>query len=131
MAFIAPLLLATMAIAHGGHGADDPHAAAANDDSLGYAQRHVSHHVREEATNAQMMSEHHIDQFDLPAFFKLHDLDSDGFWTTEEIAALYGLRHHSVTGEEKKTPDGLEEQIVSAVLAALDKNGDCESYQLP
>ncbi|EKD03617.1 hypothetical protein A1Q2_02094 [Trichosporon asahii var. asahii CBS 8904] len=104
MAFIAPLLLATMALAHGGHGhgADDPHAAAANDDSLGYAQRH----------------------FDLPAFFKLHDLDSDGFWTTEEIAALYGLRHHSVTGEEKKTPEGLEEQIVSAVLAKLDKNGD-------
>lgn len=49
MAFIAPLLLATMALAHGGHGhgADDPHAAAANDDSLGYAQRHVSHPVRE------------------------------------------------------------------------------------
>lgn len=45
MAFIAPLLLATMALAHGGHGhgGDDPHAAAANDDSLGYAQRHVSH----------------------------------------------------------------------------------------
>lgn len=76
-----------------------------------------------------MMSEHHIDQFDLPAFFKLHDLDSDGFWTTEEIAALYGLRHHSVTGQEKKTPDGLEEQIVSAVLAKLDKNGDCESFR--
>lgn len=73
-----------------------------------------------------MISEHHIDQFDLPAFFKLHDLDSDGFWTTDEIAALYGLRHHSVTGLDKKVPDGLEEQIVSAVLAKLDKNGDCE-----
>lgn len=46
MAILAPLLLATAALAHGGHGhdADDPHAAAANDDSLGYAQRHVSDH---------------------------------------------------------------------------------------
>lgn len=44
MTLIAPLLLASMALAHGGHGhgENDPHAAAINDDSLGYAQRHVS-----------------------------------------------------------------------------------------
>jgi hypothetical protein len=74
-----------------------------------------------------MSSEHHIDSFDLPAFFKLHDLNMDGYWDRDEIAAIYGLRHHSVVGRKTKAlPAGLEEKIVAAVLAKLDTNEDGE-----
>lgn len=75
-----------------------------------------------------MATEHHIDSFDLPAFFKLHDLDMDGFWDRGEIAAIYGLRHHSVIGkkDEHNIPAGMEDTIVAAVLAKLDSDGDGE-----
>ncbi len=76
-----------------------------------------------------MATEHHIDSFDLAAFFKLHDLNMDGVWDRDEIAAIYGLRHHSVIGkkEEHNFPPGLEDKIVSDVIAKLDTDGDGES----
>lgn len=75
-----------------------------------------------------MAAEHHIESFDASAFFKLHDLDSDGFWDRDEIAAIYGLRHHSVAGKpaEKKHDTGFEGRVVKAVLVKLDKDGDGE-----
>jgi len=75
-----------------------------------------------------MAAEHHIDSFDLPAFFKLHDLNMDGVWDRDEIAAIYGLRHHSVTGRKSNhyVPADLENKIVAAVLEKLDKDGDGE-----
>ncbi|KAL1409493.1 hypothetical protein Q8F55_003476 [Vanrija albida] len=102
----AVLLLASVALAHGGH-------AEGDDEGLSYAESH-------------MHNEHHIDSFDPPAFFKLHDLDSDGFWSADEIAALYGLRHHSVLDPHRAStvPDGLETRVVAEVLGKLDTDGD-------
>ncbi len=40
-----------------------------------------------------MHTEHHIDSFDLPSFFKLHDLNMDGLWDVNEIKAVYGLHN--------------------------------------
>lgn len=75
-----------------------------------------------------MHNEHHIDSFDPPAFFKLHDLNSDGYWNADEIAALYGLRHHSVLDPHRASnvPDGLEDKVVAEVLGKLDTDGDGE-----
>ena len=90
----------------------------------------------------QMHSEHHIDSFDLPSFFKLHDLDNDGFWTVAEIQAVYGLNpdaahsHGHVHGQEvahgkpggSQVKDIAEKaKIVSdRVLEVMDMNRDGE-----
>lgn len=76
-----------------------------------------------------MAAEHHIESFDASAFFKLHDLDLDGFWDRDEIAAIYGLRHHSVSGmpAEHKNDPAFEERVVKAVLQKLDTDQDGES----
>lgn len=73
-----------------------------------------------------MAAEHHIESFDEPAFFKLHDLDLDGFWDRDEIAAIYGLRHHSLSAakEHPKHDKDFEERVVAAVLSKLDTDGD-------
>ncbi|KAH9920215.1 precursor to secretory protein Ssp120 [Epithele typhae] len=94
--------------AHGDHGHDAPH----DGESIAqYAERH-------------MATEHHIDSFDLPSFFQLHDLNR--CWDKEEIEAVYGVHH---VYSQKKSKDDVEHQqkadhIVSAVLKLLDKNGD-------
>jgi hypothetical protein len=48
--------------------------------------------------------EHHIASFDPTSFFILHDYDSSGTWTPEEIRKTYGLNDESNAGvsEEKK-----------------------------
>lgn len=74
-----------------------------------------------------MRAEHHIDSFDLPSFFNLHDLDRNGFWDPREIAAVYGLLHETVLKGnplEKKIPEGLQEKVVKGVLSKLDQDGD-------
>lgn len=39
--------------------------------------------------------EHHIDGFDAPSFFVLHDYDNSGAWTTDEVRKTYGMDHES------------------------------------
>lgn len=76
--------------------------------------------------NPQMHTEHHIDSFDLESFFKLHDLDMDGFWDVPEIQAVYGLHHHSVK-EKIPQPEVVDERtkkVVEEVLQKLDTNKD-------
>jgi len=95
---------------HGSHGNDAP---AEGETIQQYAQRH-------------MASEHHIDSFDLPSFFQLHDLDRDGFWGPDEIEAIYGVHH---VYSQKKSKDEIEHQkkaetIVNTVLNLVDKNKD-------
>lgn len=48
--------------------------------------------------------EHHIASFDPTSFFILHDYDSSGTWTPEEIRKTYGLNDESNAGvsEENK-----------------------------
>jgi len=73
-----------------------------------------------------MASEHHIDSFDAPSFFQLHDLNRDGVWDREEIEAIYGVHH---VYSQKKSKDDIEHQkkadhIVTTVLGLLDKDKD-------
>ncbi|KAJ5719489.1 hypothetical protein N7493_007944 [Penicillium malachiteum] len=64
-----------LASAHGSHSSDQP----PSDD---WATRH-------------MMEEHHIEGFDAPSFFLLHDYDSSGAWTTDEVRKTYGMDDES------------------------------------
>ncbi|VDB90215.1 unnamed protein product [Peniophora sp. CBMAI 1063] len=126
---VLPLLHLGSVYAHGNHNADaaaksNADAAAEivppTDDALNrvrgpgdYAQRH-------------MAQEHHIDSFDLPSFFTLHDLDRDGMWNKEEIEAVYGMHH---TYAKKMSKDEFQhakktQAIVGSVLKAMDKDGD-------
>lgn len=95
---------------HGNHGHDAP---VEGETIQQYAQRH-------------MASEHHIDSFDLPSFFQLHDLDRDGYWGPDEIEAIYGVHH---VYSQKKSKDEIEHQkkaetIVNTVLNIVDKDKD-------
>lgn len=81
----------------------------------------------------QMHTEHHIDSFDLPSFFKLHDLNMDGFWDTAEIQAVYGLKHDASHnhGHAKMDPVDIEEKrtrVLAGVLDRLDSNKDGELH---
>ncbi|OSD06181.1 precursor to secretory protein Ssp120 [Trametes coccinea BRFM310] len=105
LAFLASLRAAA---AHGGH--DKP---AEGETIQQYALRH-------------MATEHHIDTFDVPSFFHIHDLNRDGVWDTEEIEAVYGVHH---VYSQKKSKDDIEHQkkaehIVKEVLKRLDKDGN-------
>ncbi|KAI0361080.1 hypothetical protein OH77DRAFT_1417277 [Trametes cingulata] len=105
LAFFASL---RSAAAHGGH---DGHKEGETVQQ--YALRH-------------MATEHHIDTFDVPSFFQLHDLNRDKVWDKEEIEAVYGVHH---VYSQKKSKDEIEHQkkadhIVQEVLKRLDKNGD-------
>ncbi|KAF8510421.1 precursor to secretory protein Ssp120 [Hysterangium stoloniferum] len=92
---------------------------------------HGDHGRAEVETNEQyaarhMASEHHIDSFDTKAFFKLHDLNRDGFWDREEIEAVYGVHH--VYSQKLSADDTAHKEkadiIVTTVLRKLDKNHD-------
>lgn len=73
-----------------------------------------------------MHTEHHIDSFDLESFFKLHDLDMDGFWDEAEIQAIYGLHHHSMREKipQSELVEGRTKVVVDKVLQRLDSNKD-------
>lgn len=121
IASVAPL--APLVLAHGQHAfdANDAHAQ----EGLSYAEKH-------------MQSEHHIDAFDLPSFFKLHDLDNDGYWTVAEIQAVYGLNpdaahsHGHAHGQQGGKPGGSQEKDITEkakvvsdkVLEVMDMNRD-------
>ncbi|KAI4120594.1 MAG: hypothetical protein LQ347_007070 [Umbilicaria vellea] len=51
-----------------------------------------------------MIEEHHISTFDAASFFSLHDFDSSGAWTPDEVRRLYGLDDESSkeVGREKR-----------------------------
>ncbi|KAJ5674575.1 uncharacterized protein N7477_004509 [Penicillium maclennaniae] len=67
-----------LANAHGSHSSDQP---PSND----WATRH-------------MMEEHHIESFDAGSFFLLHDYDSSGSWSVDEVRKTYGLDDESNNG---------------------------------
>ncbi|KAG8980169.1 hypothetical protein FRB90_007784, partial [Tulasnella sp. 427] len=107
IAFVVPL--AVLATAHGEHGAGPNEGETVQQ----YAQRH-------------MATEHHIDAFDAKSFFLLHDLNSDGYWSKDEIEAVYGVHHpySQAHSKDKDAHDSKAKQIVDGVLQRLDANGD-------
>ncbi|GAA5820062.1 hypothetical protein JCM10212_006422, partial [Sporobolomyces blumeae] len=104
---VAVPLLAVLARAHGDHAVVD------DNPDYTYAELH-------------MAQEHHMDSFDIQAFFHLHDLNRDGVLDRNELESIYGVHHE----KRKKGAKSLEvhtdqaKEIVSAVLEKLDSNGD-------
>ncbi|GAA5880470.1 hypothetical protein JCM16303_005393 [Sporobolomyces ruberrimus] len=100
-------LLAVLARAHGDHAEIDDNSQHT------YAEMH-------------MAQEHHMDSFDIQAFFHLHDLNRDGVLDRNELESVYGVHHE----KRKKGAKSLEvhteqaKEIVTAVLEKLDTNGD-------
>jgi hypothetical protein len=68
--------LVSLAAAHGSH-------QSSRDPSAPWAEYHMS-------------EEHHVDNFDPPSFFTLHDFNNDGVWTPEEVRRFYGLDDESL-----------------------------------
>ncbi|KAI0067975.1 hypothetical protein BV25DRAFT_1793632 [Artomyces pyxidatus] len=105
------LLFLGSAHAHGDHGEHSQEPITG--EAAQYAQKH-------------MATEHHIDSFDLPSFFQLHDLNRDGVWDSEEVEAIYGVHH---VYSQKKSKDDEEHQqkakiIVDTIFKKMDKDGD-------
>ncbi|KMU87899.1 conserved fungal protein [Coccidioides immitis H538.4] len=81
----------------------------------------ISAHIPEVLPDADwetrhMIEEHHISDFDAASFFLLHDYDSTGTWTPEEVRKTYGLDDESnsnLTEDRKK-------QILTEVFAIFD-----------
>ncbi|MCJ1451597.1 hypothetical protein MMC28_001937 [Mycoblastus sanguinarius] len=67
-----------------------------------------------------MAEEHHIANLDPSAFFTLHDYDSSGTWTAEEIRRTYGLDDEST----REIDQGKKEDVTKVVVELFDKDGD-------
>lgn len=107
IALLAPL--AVLATAHTENGAGPNQGETMEQ----YAQRH-------------MATEHHIDAFDARSFFLLHDLNSNGYWSRDEIEAVYGVHHpySQARSADKDAHDAKAKQIVDGVLKRMDTDGD-------
>ncbi|TNY24458.1 hypothetical protein DMC30DRAFT_413073 [Rhodotorula diobovata] len=98
---------ATLAAAHGDYAEVDENPDAT------YAELH-------------MAQEHHMDSFDIQAFFHLHDLNRDGVLDRNELESIYGVHHE----KRRKGAKNLEvhtqqaTEIVDQVLDRLDQNRD-------
>ncbi|CAD0097629.1 unnamed protein product [Aureobasidium mustum] len=86
--------------AHGGGHEQAPIAADAD-----WATRH-------------MAEEHHITSFDAGSFFNLHDYDSSGTWTPDDIRKTYGLKDEST----KDLADDKKDEVVRKILDLFDKD---------
>ena len=67
-----------------------------------------------------MAEEHHIANLDPSAFFTLHDYDSSGHWSPDEIRRTYGLDDESA----KDVPVEKKTNVVQEVVGMFDKDGD-------
>ena len=64
----------------------------------------------------RLAEEHHISSFDADTFFKLHDFDSTGLWSPDDIKRLYGLYDRS----NAHVSDDQKNEAVKKVLALFD-----------
>ncbi|GAA5898395.1 hypothetical protein JCM8208_006970 [Rhodotorula glutinis] len=106
-ALAALFAAATLARAHGDH------AEVEENPDATYAELH-------------MAQEHHMDSFDIQAFFHLHDLNRDGVLDRNELESIYGVHHEKrrkgAKNLEVHTQQAIE--IVDQVLDRLDTNRD-------
>ncbi|ORX62279.1 hypothetical protein DM01DRAFT_1403954 [Hesseltinella vesiculosa] len=70
-----------------------------------------------------MASTHHIEIMDEITFFKIHDIDGNGYWDDHEVLSIYGL--------ERQVADGAEHvsAIVQRAFQDLDLDGDGQISQ--
>ncbi|KAI5209745.1 hypothetical protein AUEXF2481DRAFT_272892 [Aureobasidium subglaciale EXF-2481] len=125
--------------AHGGH-EQAPVAADAD-----WATKHMAGNTAASPLPPMSQSltyfveEHHINSFDAGSFFNLHDYDSSGTWTPDDIRKTYGLKDEST----KDLPDEKKEEVVRRILELFDKDksgavsyaeflmGDAHGIKLP
>ncbi|MCJ1245553.1 hypothetical protein MMC30_002757 [Trapelia coarctata] len=71
-----------------------------------------------------LAEEHHISNFDPGAFFSLHDFDSSGGWSPDEVRRTYGLDDESL----KDVSEAKREEVTREVfkLFDADRNGIIE-----
>ena len=67
-----------------------------------------------------MAEEHHIANLDPSAFFTLHDYDSSGQWSPDELRRTYGFDDESA----KDVPLEKKSNSVQEVIGMFDKDGD-------
>ena len=65
-----------------------------------------------------LAEEHHVDNYNAGAFFLLHDFDSSGGWTHDEVRRLYGLEDES----NAAVPEARKQEVVQQVFDLLDEN---------
>ncbi|KAA6407785.1 MAG: secretory pathway [Lasallia pustulata] len=115
MPSLAPLsstllaLLALLALFHpiSAHGSHSDHDQEPLGDNVNWATRH-------------MIEEHHIGTFDPGSFFSLHDYDSNGAWTPDEVRRTYGLDDEST----KDVSAEKREEVTREVYRLFDTNHD-------
>lgn len=62
------------------------------------------------------LEEHHIGSFDAPSFFTLHDYDSSGAWTPDEVRKTYGLDDES----NSRASEARKQEAVITVFKLFD-----------
>jgi len=95
------LVLPLLTLAH------SDHSQAPLSPSTDWATRHLA-------------EEHHISNFDAGAFFSLHDYDSSGGWTADEVSRTYGLDDESM----KDVSADKRREVVEDVMRRFDRDGD-------
>ncbi|KAG8527679.1 uncharacterized protein KY384_007832 [Bacidia gigantensis] len=86
---------------------------------FGHEQAPLSSDEADWAT-LHMAEEHHIANLDPASFFTLHDYDSNGLWSKEEVRRTYGLDDESTKEVTKEKKD----EVVKTVIDIFDKDGD-------
>ncbi|MCJ1318852.1 hypothetical protein MMC15_004184 [Xylographa vitiligo] len=71
-----------------------------------------------------MAEEHHIANFDPGAFFSLHDYDSSGGWTPDEVRRTYGLDDESAKDVRPEKREEVTREVYR--MFDMDKNGVIE-----
>ena len=59
-----------------------------------------------------------MDNYNAGAFFLLHDFDSSGGWSADEVRRLYGLEDES----NKDLPEARKQEVVDKIFALFDEN---------
>ncbi|KAF1800551.1 hypothetical protein V8B55DRAFT_1535063 [Mucor lusitanicus] len=80
---------------------------------LGIAASLVTANVQGEFEQQHMNEAHQIEVTDEVTFFKLHDVDGDGFWDEKELQSMYGLERDidPNTSHIKKIIDRVYEEM--------------------
>lgn len=102
------------ALAHGGHGTET------RPKDISWQEWH-------------MKEEHQVDSFDPQAFFRMHDLQSKGYWLPNDLLYVYGLSREEVVGDGSGMGEHSQEEVITqeaknevmnVVMNLLDKNHD-------
>ncbi|MCJ1482545.1 hypothetical protein MMC06_002711 [Schaereria dolodes] len=90
----------------------------------GTAQQPIVNDVETDWATKHMAEEHHIGNFDPGAFFSLHDYDTSGAWTPDEVRRTYGLEDESAKDVSVEKREEVTREVFK--LFDTDRNGAVE-----